>query len=178
MPTYAALLRGINLGARNRVGMAELRRLVEEAGCTDVATYVQSGNVVFRTGVRSAAKLEAELEQRIAAELRLEIPVVVRSAAELARVVKGNPFAAEESDPLRMHVTFLVESPTAAARRTLAGEDVAPDRVHVAGKDVYLHTPGGYGRAKVSNAFVERKLGVVGTARNWRTVLALAELTA
>ena len=170
MATYAALLRAINLGARNRVAMADLRALIEGLGAKDVRTYVQSGNVVFRHA-GGAAKLESELERTITSELGLEITVVVRSAAQLAKVVQAHPF-----DPAGLYVSFLAATPKRAAVRELVEADHGTDRIAVKGKEVYLHLPGGYGRSRLNNAFLERKLGVRATLRNWRTVTALAEL--
>ena len=170
MATYAALLRAVNLGARNRVAMADLRALAEELGGKDVRSYVQSGNVVFRHA-GGAAKLEKALEQAIAHEFDLEITVVVRSAAQLARVVQTNPF-----DPAGVYVSFLASAPRRAAVRELVEADHGPDRIAVEGKEVYLCLPAGYGQSRLNNAFLERKLGVRATLRNWRTVTAVAEL--
>lgn len=128
MATYAALLRAVNLGARNRVAMADLRALVDGLGGKDVRSYVQSGNVVF--GHRSgAARLETALEQAIEREFGLEITVVVRSAAQLARVVRANPF-----DPAGLYVSFLALAPKRAAVRELVEADHGPDRIAVKGK--------------------------------------------
>ena len=172
MATYAALLRAVNLGARNRVAMVDLRALVEGLGGKDVRSYVQSGNVVF--GHRSsAARLETALEQAIEREFGLQITVVVRSAAQLARVVRANPF-----DPADPYVSFLASAPKRAAVRELVEADHGPDRIAVKGKEVYLHLPGGYGQSRLNNAFLERRLGVRATLRNWRTVTAVAELAA
>jgi uncharacterized protein (DUF1697 family) len=172
---YVALLRGINLGARNKIAMADLRELFASLGAEDVTTYVQSGNVVF--GMRAGhAGLAARIEQQIAQHLALDIRVMVRTRAELARLVSGNPFAENDADPLRLHVTFLAAKPAAARARALDETAFEPDRFRVVGAHVYLHTPDGYGRSKLSNAFFEKQLGVAATTRNWRTVTALAEL--
>ena len=171
MPTYVALLRGINLGARNKIAMADLRELFAALGCEDVSTYVQSGNVVFRSPVRSAAKLQGGIEERIRADLGLQIRVLVRTSDELAAVAEGNPF-----DPATAHVTFLAEKPAAAGVRDLDPDRSPPDEFRVAGREVYLHCPNGYGRSKLTNAYFEKQLGVAATTRNWRTVTELARL--
>jgi uncharacterized protein (DUF1697 family) len=176
--SYAALLRGVNLGSHNKVSMADLCALFEALGHEDVSTYVQSGNVVFTAGGGDAAHLAKAIERRIERELGLEIAVLLRSKTQLARIVAGNPFAPEETDPTRLHVTFLADTPPRAAVRELNAGDFAPDRLHAKGAEVYLHTPQGYGRSKLSGAFFEKQLGVVTTTRNWRTVTKLAELTA
>jgi uncharacterized protein (DUF1697 family) len=174
---YAALLRGVNLGARNRVRMPELRALVEELGCTDVATYLQSGNVVLRSD-RGAAALTKEVEQAIRGELGLDVAVVVRSRRQLERLVAGNPFVRPKAKENSLYVTFLAKKPDAKRARKLKEESFEPERFELAGENVYLFFPNGYGRSKLSNALLERRLDVAATTRNWRTVTALAELTA
>jgi uncharacterized protein (DUF1697 family) len=155
--------------------MAELRRLVEEVGCTDVRTYVQSGNVVVRTSL-SAAALRESVRKSIRAELGHDLDVVVRTAAQLRKVAERNPF--DTRDPSKLLVAFLAARPPAARVRDLLARDFGPDEARVAGAEVYGHYPGGYGRTKLSNAAIERILGVPATTRNWRTVTALLELTA
>ena len=172
MPTYVALLRGINLGARNKIAMADLRDLVAGIGAEDVTTYVQSGNVVFRSTSRSTAKLERAIERRIKADLGLEVAVLVRTQAQLVALAAGNPF----DDPTTVHVTFLAEKPVAARVRKLDPARSPGDEFKVAGREVYLHCPNGYGPSKLSNAYFEKHLGVAATTRNWRTVTKLAEL--
>jgi uncharacterized protein (DUF1697 family) len=168
------MLRGINLGARNRVAMGDLRTLVAGLGHRDVQTYVQSGNVVFRTAERDPATIAAGVERAIAGTLGLEVTVVVRSAAQMARAVAGNPFP--DADPAHLHVTFLADTPTRERSEPLAAMSFAPDELRVVRADVYLRCPNGYGRSKLSNDFLERKLGTPATTRNWRSVTALADL--
>jgi uncharacterized protein (DUF1697 family) len=173
--TWVAFLRGINLGSHNKVSMAELRALFEDIGAEDVATYVQSGNAVFRSAL-ARGDLVRKIEREIHARLGLEVTVVLRTKAELARLVAANPFAERESDPTKLHVTFLAAAPD---RRRLAELDraaFAPDDFHLGRNAVYLHMPKGYGRSKLSNAFFEKQLSVRATTRNWRTVTKLAEL--
>ena len=166
-----ALLRGINLGARNKIAMGDLRELFAGLGAEDVKTHVQSGNVIYEGHIDAGA-----IEARIKRELGLEIVVVIRTAAELARVVAKNPFAKKASDPKQLHVTFLVAKPTAARVKDLDPERSPSDEFAVTGREVYLYTPNGYGVSKLSNAYWEKKLGVAGTSRNWNTVTTLAEL--
>jgi len=174
--THVALLRGVNLGARNKVSMADLRALFVDLGHEEVATYVQSGNVVFKGRVANSADLAKAIERRIARDLGLSITVVVRTKAQLARVAAGNPFAASEREPASLHVTFLAERPGRARVGELEANESAPDEFRVVGKEIYLHTPQGYGRTKLSGAYFEKQLGVAATTRNWRTVTKLAEL--
>ena len=174
--TYVALLRGINLGARNKVAMADLRTLFRAFGSEDVVTYVQSGNVVFKNRAGDAGALSDAIERRISRDLGLDITVVLRTRAQLARVAAGNPFAAGGSDVKKLLVTFLAETPSRARVRALDPSQFAPDDFRLVGKEVYLHCPDGYGRTKLSNAHFEKQLGVAATTRNWNTVRNLAEL--
>lgn len=178
MARYAALLRGVNVGSA-RLAMADLRRIVTDLGHSDVKTYLQSGNVVFTSPPAKAATLAEGIERRLADELGLRVPVLVRDGAELATIVDASPYAAKQDDPTRMLVAFLSAAPTAARRRELtvpAGENI---EYEVLGREIHLHFPdGGYGRTKFTNAHLEKKLGVVATTRNWKSVLALRDLTA
>ncbi len=175
--TYAALLRGVNVGAHKRIRMPDLRALVEELGCTDVRTYVQSGNVVFRSH-RGAAPLAKAIEQGIRSELGLDIAVVIRNGKQLERLVAGSPFDRLKPKKSSLYVTLLAKRPDAKRVRKLREESFEPERFELAGEDVYLFFPNGYGRSKLSNALLERRLGVAATTRNWRTVTAVADLTA
>ncbi|WP_406075360.1 DUF1697 domain-containing protein [Micromonospora sp. NBC_01638] len=178
MSRYVALLRGVNVGT-TRLAMADLRRIVSDLGHEDVRTYLQSGNVAFGSTVRDAEKLAAGIERTLADELGLTVPVLVRSGRELAAVAGGNPYADRENDPTRLLVAFLATAPktsTVDALTVPGGENVA---FTVTGREVYLHFPdGGYGRSKFTNAYLEKKLGVVATTRNWKSVRALAEMAA
>jgi len=174
--TFVALLRGINVGGRNRLPMADLRGLVADLGFGDVSTYLQSGNVVF-TGTGRPAAVGRAIEARISADLALTVPVVVRSATELADVVARCPFAGGSVDPKTVHITFAAAPPDPARLgRLAAGAPYGHDRYEVSGSEVFLLCPGGYGDTKLTNTFLERQLGVGATTRNWRTVTALAGL--
>ncbi|KOX09229.1 hypothetical protein ADK66_13195 [Micromonospora sp. NRRL B-16802] len=178
MTRYVALLRGVNVGGV-RLAMADLRRIVTDLGHDDVKTYLQSGNVAFGSSVRDAEKLAGGIERALADELGLTVPVLVRSGRELAAVAGGNPYAEREDDPTRLLVAFLRSAPTTSAVDALTvpgGENAA---FTVTGREVFLHFPdGGYGRSKFTNAYLEKKLAVVATTRNWKSVRALAEMAA
>jgi uncharacterized protein (DUF1697 family) len=176
VPRYIAILRAINLGARNKISMADLRALFADLGAADVQTYVQSGNVVFTSALRSPPKLIEAIEARIRDGLGLDITVLVRTKEELEEVVEANPFLGDGRDATWLYVTFLAEAPDAARVRELEAMNFEPDECRVVGRHAYLHCPDGYGRSKLSNAFLERKLAVAATNRNWRTVTALAAL--
>lgn len=173
--TYAALLRGVNLGSHNKVAMPALRKLVEELDCENVATYLQSGNVVFASR-RSAPVLRKALEVALEGELGIRSAVLLRTKAELGKLVAANPYADLVDDPRRLHVIFLDAPPDRARVGRFERADFAPDEFHLVGRDVFAFYPNGYGRTKLTNAAVEKYLGVTATSRNWRTVTAVADL--
>ena len=177
MGTYVVLFRSVNVGGRNRVAMPDLRDVVASLGFGDVVTYVQSGNVVC-TGRGKPSSVAETIARGVEENLGLAVPVLVRSGRRWAGVLGGNPLASLDDDPKKLHVTFLdrVADPERVARLAGEVERFAPDRLQVVGADVFLHCPGGYGQTALTNAFLERKLGVTATTRNWRTVLALADL--
>lgn len=171
--TWVALLRAVNLGARNKVPMAALRELLESEGCEGVRTYIASGNAVFASA-SGRAQLARRLERAIADAFAVETPVLLRTPQELAAVVERHPF----DDASHTHVAFLAKTPAAARVRALGALDLAPDRVEVRGLEAYWHAPEGVGGSRLSGARIERELGVAATVRNWRTVTRLAELAA
>jgi uncharacterized protein (DUF1697 family) len=164
------LLRGINVGGKNKVAMSELRTLVETLGYTDVATFIQSGNVVFTAG---ASVTPSSLETAIAKRFGIDITVVLRTPRELTRVVEANPFTGV--DPSRLHVGFMAQKPSAAAAKTLDAERFRPDEFGIRGSELYLHLPNGMGRSKLPT-YIDRQLRIPTTIRNWATVTKLVEL--
>jgi uncharacterized protein (DUF1697 family) len=174
MASYVALLRGVNVGGHNRVPMPALRATCESIGCTEVATYIQSGNVILTSSL-AAEKLRTELESAIAEQIGVTTAVMVRTHAELADVVSGNPFP--DADPGHLHVAFLAEVPAAAQAEALAGLEQPPEELALRGTELYFRLPNGIGRAKLP-ALAGRKLKVGATVRNWRTVLKLTEMSA
>ena len=175
MPRQLALLRGINLASKRRVGMADLRRVLEEAGYEDVRTHLQSGNVLLSSPL-SARKLETQLERQLGGALGFDVAVLVRTRAELAKVVAHDPLGAVASNPSRYVVGFLSKRLPAKVARELASADVAPEQVVVHGRELYSWHPDGLQRSQLSKLLDDRKLGVVSTARNWNTVVKLLEL--
>ncbi|HSC91935.1 MAG TPA: DUF1697 domain-containing protein [Gaiellaceae bacterium] len=172
---YVALLRGVNLGPRNKVAMADLRATCESVGCTDVTTYIQSGNVVLSSR-RTAAGLRTTLERAIADQLGVSSTVVVRTRAQLARVLQANPFP--RADPKELHVGFLAEPPARRAAASLADVSFPPDEFELRGTELYFRYPNGMGRSKLAAFPFDRRLDVPVTVRNWRTVTKLHELSA
>ncbi len=175
MPRHIALLRGINLGSRNRVAMGELRSVLTEAGYEDVRTLLQSGNVVLTSDAKPDAVGRA-LVTLISERLGVESKVVVRSRDELASVVDRNPFEDAAADPKRFQVSFLSAKPAAGVVRALEAADVAPEQVAVSGREIYAWHPEGIQRSPLAALLTDKKLGVTATARNWNTVSKLLEL--
>ena len=170
---WVALLRGVNLGARNKVPMTHLRKLLEAAGYGDVQTYIQSGNVLFTKQAKDRAALARKLERTIEEEFGVSSRVVLRTFEELREIAAARPFGKDTSD---MHVTFLLDKPKPAAVRALRALDIAPDEVKVAGEDVFVRLPNGVQGAKLGGSQIEKTLGVPGTMRTFRTVAKLAEM--
>ena len=169
MPRSVVLLRAVNLGPRNRIAMGDFRSLLEGLGCTDVQTYVQSGNAVVSSR-RGPASLEAAVAKALRDELDLPVDVLVRTADELDAVVAENPFAGEDLPPTSVHVAFLSASVTDVP-------DTSPDRVVAGDRALYIaYADGLQGSAAAKALGSKRFSSVVATARNWRTVLALQEL--
>jgi uncharacterized protein (DUF1697 family) len=183
VPTHVGLLRGINVAGRNRVSMADLRAVVASLGHTDVATYIQSGNVLFTTKKKDTTALARAIERAMAKALSVSPGIVVVSRDELARVVDDNPFPGE-SNPKYVHVIFLAEKPgpemkqrIAAAQRHVS-ELGSRDSARVAGQAVFLHTPDGFGTSKLAAKLMGNDRAIItgGTARNWSTVTKLLSL--
>ena len=177
MDTYIVLLRGINVGGRNKLPMADLRALVAGLGFGDVRTHLQSGNVVC-TGTGAASLVAGRVSSAIADQLGLSVPVVARSGGQWAALIAANPFAHGAGDTAGLHVTVLAAAPDpgrVAALESRAPE-FHPDRFVVEGPDVFLRLAGGYSDTKLQNGVLEKRLGQVATTRNWRTVTALAAL--
>ena len=169
------MLRGINLGPARRVPMADLRALFGEAGYGDVRTYVQSGNVVLESTAKPA-ELEREVAKLISERFGFDVPVVVRTARQLAAVVKLNPLGDVADNPKRYQVSFLTEKPGADVVTALQEAAVEPERVAFHGREIYAWHPEGVARSKLWNALAGKGLGVTATARNWTTVTTLLEM--
>lgn len=177
MPDFIALLRGINVGGRNRLAMNDLRKLAESLGLERPRTLLQSGNLVFVAERRDGAVLEGLLEEAARRELGLSIDFVVRSAAEWDKLVAANPFARQaRSDPGHLLVTCLKSPPKAADVTALRAAIKGRESIHADGRQLYAFYPDGIGRSKLTSALIERTLDRRGTARNWNTVLKLAAM--
>ncbi len=176
MPSYVALLRSVNVAGHGRIAMTELRASFEGLGYRDVTTYIQTGNVLFSTGSRSETGITAAIEDRLAEEWGSSPAVILRSVTELRRIGTASPYAGAGAHPSRHHVTFLATAPSPAALAALELPPSGRDELVVDGREVYVSTPDGYAETKYSGAFLERRLGVVSTTRNWNTVAKLCDL--
>jgi uncharacterized protein (DUF1697 family) len=174
--TFVALLRGINVGGKNKLPMKDLVGMFESAGCVTTRHYIQSGNIVFSSPPALAPKIPATIEAAIAKGFGLRVPVVLRSEKELRAVVAGNPFLAAGVDLEALHVMFLAAQPSRAAIAALDPSRSPPDAFAVKGREIYLACPDGVGRTKLTNTWFDSKLQTVSTGRNWRTVLKLVAM--
>ncbi|MEW2576988.1 DUF1697 domain-containing protein [Streptomyces syringium] len=176
MTTYVALLRGINVGTKQRVPMGTLRDLLSGLGCGSVRTHLNSGNAVFTHPGSDPDALAAGLEEAIARELGLSVRCFLREGVDLRRVVDANPFADRTVDPARFLVTFLTGTARPDAFADLDPGAYAPDEFILGEREVYLLCPDGIRDSKLAKLLTGRRLGEDGTARNWNTVTRLADL--
>ena len=175
MKTYIGLLRGINVGKAKRIAMADLRALLEGLGHADVATLLNSGNVVFRSGRKIPAKIAAEIAAAIAAQLKIDVPVIVKSAKELATIIDDNALADAATDPARLLVAFVQEAGALPTLSAIAPHVVPPEQFLLGREAAYLHCARGILESKAGEALVG-KAGKAATTRNWATVLKLQAL--
>jgi uncharacterized protein (DUF1697 family) len=178
METYISLLRGINVGGSAKIKMDELVVLYESLGFKDVRTYIQSGNVIFRSREIDIKKLQISIEEKIKQALHFNSLVMLITPAVLQKIIINNPFLKERDiDAAKLHVTFLSETPSESKVRQLKETHYETDRFVIANREVYLYCPRGYGRTKYSNDFFEKKLGVNATTRNWNTVNTMLDMS-
>ena len=177
MPVYVGLVRAVNLAGKNMLSMSGLRDLMAGLGMPDARTLLQSGNVVFRSDIRSPAKVEKLLEDSVEQRLGLKTAFFVRTVDDMNAVVADNPFPREaKEDPGHLVVGFLKDAPDRAAVTALQKAIVGREVVRAVGRHAYVVYPDGIGRSKLTSALVEKKLGTRGTGRNWNTVLKLQAL--
>jgi uncharacterized protein (DUF1697 family) len=172
---YLALLRGINVGGKNKLPMKDLAAIFVAAGCKDVRTHIQSGNVIFGAPARALARLPGLVAAKIEEQFGYRVPVVLRTAAEIRETMASNPFLAEGSPEDMLHVLFLADRPDPSAILGLDPDRGAPDSFVVRGNEIYLRLPNGVARSKLTNAYFDSKLETISTGRNWRTLTVLHE---
>jgi uncharacterized protein (DUF1697 family) len=168
MTAFVALLRGINVGGKNILPMSEFRELLRTLGCEDLATYIQSGNAVFRHH-KSTAELSLLISEAVESRFGFQVPVMVLTASEFCAVAAANPFAADASEPKFLHVWFLAERAVNANTQRIDEIACESEMYLLTDSAFYLYAPDGVGRSRLASN-VERCLAVPATARNWRTV--------
>jgi uncharacterized protein (DUF1697 family) len=172
--TYITMLRGINVSGKNIIKMDQLRSSFSALGFSNVKTYVQSGNIVFEAPNDSIASFSKQIEQKILHDFGFLAPVFMRTSKEMEKIIKGNPFLNLPAiDHSKLHVTFLSDTPLKTASEQLLPLAVEPEQFYIAGREIYLYCPNGYGNTKLSNTAIEKKLSVGATTRNWTTTKTL-----
>ena len=179
MPVLISMLRGVNLGPHNRIKMDALRSVYESLKLEEPRTYVQSGNVIFRTKEKNLAKLAVKIQDAIEKKFKCRPDVILRTTDELKKAIAATPFADRPHlEPGKILVTFLAAEPPREAEANLAKFTDYPEELHLKGREMYIYFPNGAGRSKLPWSSVEKLLKVTGTARNWNSVtkmLAMAE---
>ena len=173
-----ALLRGINVGGKNKLAMKDLAAMFVDAGCGDVRTYIQSGNVLFRAGPTLGEDIPSLISESILSRFGYRVPIVTRTARQLQEVVQANPFVEHSAEPDKLHVAFLSEIPDRTNVEALDAHRSAPDEFAVLGREIYLYCPNGLARTKLTNNYFDSRLAATSTMRNWKTVLRLLDMAA
>jgi uncharacterized protein (DUF1697 family) len=178
MTTYISILRGINVSGQKLIKMAALKKMYENLNFEYVQTYVQSGNVVFLSKENGPKKLEKIIASEIATEFGYEVPVIVLNVKTLESIIESNPFSKDKMKDISfLHVTFLAESPGPFDKESIIAKKQPNEEIEFAGNAIYLYCPNGYGNTKLNNNFLETKLKVKATTRNWKTTNELLKLS-
>jgi len=176
MPAIVAMWRGVNVGAHNRISMEALRAMCGALDLQGAQTYVQSGNVVFRSKERNLGALARRIENAVEKTFGFRAPLVLRTAAEMRAVIANNPFAMRKDiEPNKFHVLFLTEDLSPEAREQLEAAKLGPEEIEARARELYVYYPNGMGRSKLP-ALMDRILKKTGTARNWNSVTALLDM--
>ncbi len=177
MKTYIAILRGINVGGKKKIRMADLQTQLSEAGLKNIRTYIQSGNVIFKHAASHAPVIAQEIETVILKHYGFQVPVLVLTVDELAVILSNNPFLNDKhADSNLLHVTFLSEQPQQNSADNVAKKDDQPNECSIGGRAVYLFCPNGYSKTTFTNTFFEKTLNVTATTRNWKTANTLLDI--
>ncbi|MDT0676644.1 DUF1697 domain-containing protein [Autumnicola musiva] len=172
---YFAILRGINVGGKRKIPMADLREKLQNIGCQNIQTYIQSGNIIFNRKKENDLILADRLEKFILSTYGFEVPVIIRNAEEIKKSVSENPFFKDEVTAERLHLSFLKKTPDPENIQKAKNASYEPDAFEVVDKNVFVYCTGKYSDSKLTNKFFENKLKVPATTRNWKTVLKLLE---
>ena len=177
MTTYISILRGINVSGQKLIKMADLQKTYEKLGFGSITTYVQSGNVVFTEKKATPKELAASISKQIAKDFGFQVPVIVFSINTLKQIIASNPFIKDrEKDTAFLHVTFLSSPPPKFDEKTIEEKKQSGEAIAFTNMAVYLYCPNGYGKTKLTNSFLETKLQVSATTRNWKTANELARI--
>lgn len=171
---YVALLRGLNVGAHNRITMKDLITVFEAVGCKRLETFIQSGNVLFDASATLSRRVPTLVAEKLKEDFDITSPVILRDEKDFAAVLKNNPFLRREPDLATLHVGFLADHPEPARVKALDPKRSPPDEFEVKGREVYFHFPNGLARSKLTNLWFDKELGTLSTVRNWNTVSELA----
>ena len=176
---YISILRGINVSGQKKIKMLDLKSLYESLGFQNVVTYIQSGNVIFETSDKNKSNVKMLIEDAIVKKYKFHVPVEIRTKREIESIIKNNPFGTVDlvKDGTKVLVTFLSSIPDKVKVTEVLSKVVTPEKLVIKGQDVYLYCPNGYGVSKLSNSFIEKKLEVEATTRNWKSVHKLYELS-
>ena len=174
MQTYISMLRGINVSGHKMIKMEALRNLYTQLNFKNVQTYIQSGNVIFQSTEKNINKLEQKIADKILEEFGFDVPIMVKSKADFENVIHHNPFPNE--DLSKVHVTFLCENPQPENGLKISHTAFLPDQFVIIENSIYLFCPNGYGKTKLNNTFLENKLKVIATTRNWKTINELLNI--
>ena len=167
---HISLLRGINVSGRKKIKMPALRALYESLGWQNVASYLQSGNLLFDCEEVDAGILVTQIQSLIKDHYNFDVPVIMRTPADIRRIIENNPFLAQGEEITKLYVTFLGEPPTAEQLDALEMPANISDEMSVGEQELFIFCPDGYARTKLNNNFFERKLKMPATTRNWRTI--------
>jgi uncharacterized protein (DUF1697 family) len=174
---YISVLRGINVGGKRKILMADLKELYADLGFTNCISYIQSGNVIFDYSDSSNSELASRIQNAITEKYGFDVPVIVRTSKEWEQSVQANPYT-DSHEKENLCLTFLNETPKAELTAVISELNFEPDSFQIINKNVFIYCPGKYHQTKLSNQFFESKLKVKATTRNWNTVLKLLELSA
>ncbi len=177
MTTYICILRGINVGGNRMIKMDALRLLMSELACSNVKTYIQSGNIVFQSEAKDETVLEQKISETITSTFGFDVPVMVINATKWSAILAKNPFLQDKNKEASfLHITFLAEKPTEENKQKIQAAQFQDDDFVIIDKVVYLYCPNGYSNSKLTNGFLENKLKTTATTRNWKTCKELLNL--
>jgi len=176
---YISMLRGINVSGQKKIKMTDLKDLYLSLGFEGVSTYIQSGNVIFQSSGSDKKDLKIAIEKAIGEKYNFHVPVTIRTEKELKEIADSCPYegAEIEENGTKILVTFLASSPSIENQEILKEYVKAPEKLTIRGSEIYLYCPNGYGKSKLSNTFLENKLGISATTRNWKSVRKLCYLS-